>query len=282
MIDLQTATRMHSRLMALCSTFNEKGIRFRRSERTTRVPKPLDNGSRKVVIHRDLIVCSLLNRLVNTKGAILRLATDGCGDDAYALARVAIENSIVIAWLLEGDWPFKVDTFGMYWEAYRARAVELFAKYFADRPQPRSLDQTDSAIAETLRGPKWARVPRTDDPTSLTPGTFKAMCEDLTPAKEGTQDRSSMLYDLAYFHASAYVHSSPPSVHEISRRFSDRYLVEERPSATLAALALNVSNVSLWFAMKAVNDWLAGGLEAELDEIEQLLRGGNEGSGTAH
>src|SRR5207244_3856419 len=112
-------------LVALCSRFNEKGILFREAVQTTRVPEQLRGRSTQVVIHRDRIVCSLLNRLMNTKGAILRLATEGCGDDAYALARVAIENSIVIAWLLDGDWAVKIDTYGMYWEAYRSRSAEL-------------------------------------------------------------------------------------------------------------------------------------------------------------
>jgi hypothetical protein len=39
--------------------------------------------------------------LANTKVAIMALAEAGHGDDAYALSRIAIENSIVVAWLLQ-------------------------------------------------------------------------------------------------------------------------------------------------------------------------------------
>lgn len=97
MADPNRARKIHQRIVALCDRLTSQGHYFRKPAKATRIPDSLKNDDAMIVVDRDRIVCALLNKLANTKLAIMALAEGGHGDDAYALARVAIENSIIVA-----------------------------------------------------------------------------------------------------------------------------------------------------------------------------------------
>jgi hypothetical protein len=242
------------------------------------LPESLRFSGKVAVVDRDRIVSALMVKAANTNEAVLLLASAGHGDDAYALARVVRENAVIVAWILDAYWPRKLDAYGMFTAAFRARLRDLFTKYWDEQPEPPPLDEATRTIAAEVFGggwTRWARLPREDDPAKKTSGKFDEMCKDLTSPKNGT-DRSNMVYELAYFHTSGYVHSSPPSIQEIASRLAKKFRVVASPSATNAALAAHLSNVAMWFALKALDEWIRGGLIEELAVIEAEMRGASK------
>jgi hypothetical protein len=121
MADLTRAREIHQRIIALCDRLTLQGYYFRKPAKATRIPDSLKKDDAVLVVDRDRIICALLNKLANTKVAIMGLAEGGHGDDAYALARVAIENSIIVAWLLQEDQAVRLDTYGLFTASHRAR-----------------------------------------------------------------------------------------------------------------------------------------------------------------
>lgn len=279
MADLADARRIHELIVALYARINNQGIWFRNPAPVAlELPDSLRLSGKVAVVDRDRIVSALMVKAANTKEAVMLLASAGHGDDAYALARVITENAIIVAWILDGDWPRKLDAYGMFTAAFRARLRDLFTKYWDEQPEPVALDDATRTIATEVFGggwSKWARLPREDDPLKKTTGTFAEMCEDLTPPKIG-KDRSNMVYDLAYFQTSGYIHSSPPSIREIAGQLGNKFRVEARPSATNATLAVHLSNIAMWFALKALDEWIRAGLGEELGEIEAEMRGASK------
>jgi uncharacterized protein DUF5677 len=276
MTELADGRRIHARVVALYARVNEQGFWFRSPAPVAlELPESLRISGKIAVVDRDRIVCALMTKAANTKESILALAAAGHGDDAYALARVITENAVIIAWLLQDNWPRKLDAYGMFAFAFQARLRDLFTKYWAEKPEPAPLDGDTRAVAKEVFGggwTKWARLPKADDPTKKTSGTFDEMCKDLTPPKNGG-DRSNMLYELAYFHTSGYVHSSPPSIQQIASRLGYKFRIQAEPSANLATLAVHLSNIAMWFALKALDEWIGAGLGEELAAIEAEMRG---------
>jgi hypothetical protein len=93
--DLTRAREIHDLIVALCNQLSAEGYYLRSKAKTSRIPEPLRKADSTLVVDRDRIVCALLNKAANTKAAIMTLAEAGHGDDAYALARVITENSII-------------------------------------------------------------------------------------------------------------------------------------------------------------------------------------------
>jgi hypothetical protein len=276
MSDLAAARRIHERIVALYSRINEQGFWFRSPARAAlEIPDSLRISGKVAVVDRDRIVSALMIKAANTKEALLLLASAGHGDDAYALARVITENAVIVAWLLQGDSLRRLDAYGMFHAAFRARLRDLFTKYWEEQPEPPPLDDATRTVASEVFGggwTKWARVPKENNPAKKTGGSFDEICKDLTPPKKGN-DRTNMVYEVAYFHTSGYVHSSPPSIQEIASRLLSKFRVEARPSATLAPLAVHVSNIAMWFALKALDEWICGSLAEELAAIETEMKG---------
>ena len=135
------------------------------------------------------------------------------------------------------------------------------------------LDEETVAVADqNASWSKWARLPRPGAAGKKTIGTFDEMCQDLTPPK-ADGDRSSLLHEVAYYHASMWVHSAPPSIQEIFSDFVGMHILEIAPRQTLklAGLAVHVSNAALWFALKAFDEWAGTQQGDELDAIKADL-----------
>jgi hypothetical protein len=55
-----------------------------------------------------------------------------------------------------------------------------------------------------------------------------------------------------------------------------KFRVEARPSATNGALAVHLTDIAMWFALKALDEWIRGGLGKALAAIEADMRGASQ------
>jgi hypothetical protein len=102
---------LRSQIVALCERLNERRIHFRRAQPSPLVDRKFATSPTTWAVDRDRAVSGLANKAVNTYRAIGLLVEQGLADDGYALCRVLMENAITLAWISEGDWQRRIDTF---------------------------------------------------------------------------------------------------------------------------------------------------------------------------
>ena len=212
-----------------------------------------------VAVDRDRVICALANKLVTTKYAIAVLCESRLGDDAFALARVALENAVVVEWLLHDRyWPQRVDYFVRYEADAIVRSCEVTQKHFPNTPGTTS--QIDQAIAEQIYAGEWRRWAKCpSNPRKNI--TFKDMVNEVS--------QDDFVYDWVYFKMGWYVHSSVPSCRSIVKAIDndDVYDLRVMPNTERAAEALGLSNLTVLSALGALDKRTRLGLADYLDSL---------------
>ena len=210
-------------------------------------------------VDRDRVICALINKLVTTKEAILVLCKSRLGDDAFALARVALENSIVFSWLLHKDyWRQRVDYFALYEASEIVRSCEVMRNHFPNASVTES--ESMAAIAKEIFEGKWLRWAKCPSNPKKT-YTFKDMVEEVS--------KDDYLYEGLYFETSCYIHSSVPSCRSIIRALANSDICDlgVRSNTDKAADALGLSNLAVLAALAAWDERTQLELTDHLDAL---------------
>src|SRR4051794_15598584 len=109
MARLPDTLAIHDRLVALTATIDTEAIYFRSPLPPTRAMP--DSVTGRVVVDRDRAFCALLGKAVHTSQAVRLLVENGLSGDAFSLARVLLENAVVMSWLIHGPATVRLDTF---------------------------------------------------------------------------------------------------------------------------------------------------------------------------
>lgn len=137
-----TEKAVHEELTAFY-TWAERAKWYFRKPKTSR-------HSAEYIIPRDEVICALVRKLVSTQEAIYRLCEAELCNDALALSRMAFENAITIAWVLDrDDWQQRVDLYVHYLQRVQADRRKYFDKYDPDTEHAKRVrEQTDEANNE--------------------------------------------------------------------------------------------------------------------------------------
>src|SRR4051812_27916977 len=97
----QRVCEIHDELRLLLPKFRESKVFLRVTDALTPViASELSPTAGLIGSNRDRAVCALANKACNTHAAVRTLTDAGHGDDAMALGRVLMENSVLLQWLL--------------------------------------------------------------------------------------------------------------------------------------------------------------------------------------
>lgn len=272
---------IHDCLVALSATIDREAIYFRSPLPPTRAMP--DSVTGRVVVDRDRALCALLGKAVHTSQAVRLLAENGLSGDAFSLARVLLENAVVMSWLIHGPATVRLDTFCLADAPIKARWLEIVEQYYADSPELASklatIKQSDAReISQQLFNDAhtaWAIFP--NEKGKLMPVTVKQMFAGASDAPQS----SSFAYDAPYFDASSFVHSGPESTRRLAVQLKRerRFTMSLTPTdSELSARAMNVANVSLALALAAFAEYtgvtnLAFALDPILEHIRRTSRG---------
>ena len=123
------------RLRSVIPKFRSKKAFIRISEPVTlAIQREMGPLAPQVGANRDRAVCALVNKACNPHAAIRLLADDGHGDDAMALGRVLLENTIILKWLLI-DPTYRLDMYCISDALFRRRWCELVIEHFQEKPR---------------------------------------------------------------------------------------------------------------------------------------------------
>jgi hypothetical protein len=155
----------------------------------------------------DHVFCALAIRAATTKRALFRLATDGDGDTAMVLARVILENAVLMAWMLKGQGRVRLETYILFGAVLSERLVEIVEKYYADNAALLAMarNKTDPyarAIASDVFGGRddtWAYFPNPDKP-----GRLKRVTKTCSVNSVRTKKRPSRTICHTYGEASSF------------------------------------------------------------------------------
>ncbi|HUE85656.1 MAG TPA: DUF5677 domain-containing protein [Vicinamibacterales bacterium] len=215
----------------------------------------------------DTIVLALTQKAINTHAAIRILADAGHGDDAYALCRVLLENTVLLTWLLHRDPVFRLDLFELSSKLTGNRVLNALQEHGADMPEWLPVIERNRELfrdATTLFGNsyrRWARRREADG--SESPMDIVQMFAELA------RNRPDYAWDVEYMHASWYVHSEVASLVDIRRRAApEKYFeLSVRAVPNLRHHALTSANVWMLVVLSAFDRYVGGELEGEIDRI---------------
>lgn len=222
--------------------------------------------------NRDRAVCALVNKACNTHAAVRLLTDAGHGDDAMALARVLLENSVILRWLLL-DPIYRLDLYCISDTLFVRRWRELIEKHFQHKPylvaQAREIvDQQTLAVADFFGKTvhKWAQVLHPDGQTHHV--NFESMMAEVASAGGAA---SSFEHDVIYFLHSAFVHSTAHSMRSFTHlRRAEHVTFDLGPNKQHCDEALRGANLflfqvlqaaSLYFGFRDIEDELDGWFE---------------------
>ncbi len=162
--DYKAAVSLHEQIEALYPRIDSAKVYFRSPAPPCKeVPLDVRNTRDTPVVDRDRAVCALTIRAANTKKAVKALADAGFSDDAYALARVLMENAATIKWLVQDEGKYRrLDTYCLFVAATKKRYLEMYLKHFPNTAQGAQIPDMDHAIADvTFDGEhlSWAWFP---------------------------------------------------------------------------------------------------------------------------
>jgi hypothetical protein len=263
-------------LRSVIPKFRAKKAFIRISEPVTpAIQREMGPLAPQVGANRDRAVCALVNKACNTHAAIRLLTDDGHGDDAMALGRVLLENTIILKWLLI-DPTYRLDMYCISDALFRRRWCELVIEHFQEKPRlvaqaTASLDDEVKAVAGYFGNTfhKWAQV--------LHPGgkmqyvNFEAMMKEV--AEHGGA-KSTFQHDVIYFLHSAFVHSTASSIRSFRHLKRETYFnAGLGPNPFRRDEALGGANICLIQVLQSAAGYLGfSDLDAELDTIFEGIR----------
>lgn len=233
------------------------------------IRRVIGNVSGLPLANRDAAFCSLANKAATSHDAISVLVRAGHGDDALSLARVLLENAILMKSMLL-DPVFRLDSYCLSSTLFRRTWKENVDSHFDDNPSliADAQDSLDNGVSEVAaffgrRRTEWIRgLDQSGDAKAL---TVKRLFQEL---KDGGPEAAAFLYDVPYFDLSSYIHSALPSV----TRFAGPLVrggffdVSVSPSSNRAALAMRIANISILTALEALAHY-AGLTELEAKTV---------------
>ena len=271
MLDYNTQQSIHTDIVALYPRVAGATCYFRKpAPDTTQKPAP---GSPRAFVYRDQTICALVNKLVTTQHAIFTLCELSLGDDAYALSRVALENAVIIAWLLNADhWCERID---IYANSYSQAQVRLNKVVQSHQPNTVAAEtvgtattDADRAVFDDLFTGRWL-------PWAVHGGktwSFKDMAREVFD--------SDFFYDRIFFETSWYVHSAFRSCLDIATELldDDHYSLEARYNKRTATYALFLGNTAALIALSALQKRTPLGLTADIDSVFTRYQNTRRGS----
>ncbi len=261
-------------LRAIIPKFAAKKAFLRATEPITpAIQKEMSATAPPIGSNRDNAVCALVNKACNTHAAIRLLTDAGHGDDAMALGRVILENSIILKWLLI-DPIYRLDLFCISDALFRRRWCELVIDHFPENSEvvaqaKASLDAEVKAVAgffgNTIH--KWAQV--------LHPGgkhdyvNFEAMMQEVAEHGGLSGTAATFRRDVIYFLHSSLVHSTASSMRSFRHLKAETYFTcGLGPNAFHRVEALGGANICMIEILQLAAGYLGfTDLDAELDTI---------------
>jgi hypothetical protein len=277
--DLATETLIDDELKKLYSEVENYGAFFRKMDRPSRRIAFETGSSTFSVVDRDKAVLALSCKAIRTKAAIRTLAVAGMGDDAMALARVVLENCVILAWMLaEPHGVSRLDTYCLANAAIRTRVEGVIETHYDDNPDLRAsvksvVDGLDRAIADELFNDfytTWAWFP--DEPKSQQPKkiSLRQMFLELSNT-EPDGIKKSFAYDMVYFQASEFIHSGPSSLTRIGRGLSGRtFALTDNADDYLSSTAMLVGNLATYLVVRLLFGYI--GMSDSTDRLDEVWR----------
>ena len=252
--------------------------KFAKNKAFLRVTEPItpaiqkEMGATAPVIgsNRDRAVCALVNKACNSHAAIRLLTDVGHGDDAMALGRVILENTIILKWLLI-DPVYRLDLYCISDALFRRRWCELVIEHFPEKPElvkrvQESLDDEVNAVARFFGNTihKWAQVLHPDGKHHYV--NFEVMMKEVAEHGGAT---STFQHDVIYFLHSAYVHSTASAMRSFRHLKGETYFrADLGPNGLRRDEALGGANICLIQVLQSAAAYLGfSDLDAELDAI---------------
>lgn len=263
----QRSVELHHEIEALYPRVEEHGAYFRALRPVSRTfPQPpgTTGGARL-----DPAVCSLAIKAATTKRAILAVCELGDGDNALALARVLLENSCLLEWLIRGDGRQRLEAYVMFMSVQHERIVATI-----DRHNDRfiaagvTVDPYHHAIStHVFRGTKSHR-PTWEFDRVTRKGEAVSVHDLFREIADGTH---SFEHDVLYGAlGSDIVHSGPFSLTRIQQTMGNRrtFVLQPTPVSDMCSIALASSNVAMFLVLDSLTQYLGLDLSAELASLK--------------
>lgn len=254
-------------IQVVAETVQAHKLFFRKMQLTTRKAKALQG----IGVDHDRVVCALAVKTLRSQKSVRLLGEASLAGDAMALARVALENAIVLIWILKGPATERLDTYSVAAAVTHQRWREVLKEYFpedanVDAVKPHS-DQAASISEEVFDDIHTTWAVFQNDKGKFVKTTAKEMFREANEQPEGS---SSFAYDAPYFEGSAYVHSAPASAEAIVRALkpSRYFTLDVVPNdGLLRAQALMIANVAAVAALQALDSYCGGHFAADLHTV---------------
>jgi len=267
---------IHRRIVALYPKVAEKNAFFRDLHLVSpRIPRPRIGGPRGV--DTDRVFCALAIRAAATKESIVLLCEAGHGEGAIALARILLENAVLMAWQRLGPGRERLETYVLFTSALHERGVETLDHFRSESPhlfdedeEPRRSDPGHRAVTEAVflgRDDTWAWFPDPDKPGRLKRITVAQMFRDVM---EKTDPKARTIeYDVIYHLGSQVIHTAPFGLGGLLARLkaSKTFFLQPLHSTDSRLVALAISNVAMIVVLKTADEYIGLDLEADLEEI---------------
>ena len=276
MLDYDQQKSVHEEIVSLYPRIAEAKCYFRTPsfDTTQQAAGGTVGGLRRAFVDRDRAICAIVNKLVTTQCAIFLLCESNMGDDAYALSRVALENAVIIAWLLnEEQWCKRIDIYANSYSQAKVRLDAVAQKHHGGTEAARSLRESitseDNAIVEELFDGRWQEWARVDGKR----WTFKEMAEEVF--------ENDFFYDRIFLETSWFVHSGLRSCLDILGELGrdDCYSLKVRYNKNTATYALFLANTAVLVALTALDRRTPIGLSAQIDGVFARFRESGHQSG---
>ena len=276
---------LNRQLARVWEEFNDARVWYRKPAQSTRiVARPGDK--RKLGVHRDRLVNSLVNRCLSLVRSVELLSKAELDDDAYALCRVLFEATVHLGFITSGKWTQRVDTFAGFLHAFHLKARDEFLK----AEQLEQLDREDWLLKERWVNEQfgqpyprsWLVFPKDDVPATVQKsgrapkgrGDLRQLgvgdeYEMVFPRRDGEPESFFMRW--VYHHGSSFVHSDVVSTYTAGKQLEDsrHYRLAVPVGATITAPHTFPMVVGLHVAtLKALYRFV--GLKSQrLDRLEQ-------------
>ena len=244
----------HQAIAALFPRLDEARIWFR-------MPSPISAALRPkggfTSVDRDRVFAALTSKAAGTHRAIRVLVDADCVEDALALSRVLLETCVVVCWIRK-DEEARIDAYLAYLSIHQQRMAEVVDEsYGGGSPLATSVRSAanQSLPLALLLGGNHIRWARRHDPAT---GRFAALSayDMFEEVFKQPGHARPLMYDLAYFKESVYIHSSMPSLLNLLDRDSNCFSFTNGRSATDKAEAVGMANLCMALVLNEYQGYL--------------------------